>query len=77
MLLPHAFEVHHRSFLEKYTGRLERSRENLQTILSMGFKGRIVVEFGWPDLDEAPFGLISEDISRFKKLHKEIIDLII
>ena len=72
-LIPFTSEIHYRSFLERYPGRQERSGKNLQTILSLGFKGRVVVEFGWPDMENSPFGLFKEDLNVFKKIHKRLI----
>lgn len=74
-LLPHVFEVHYRGIMKN--GRWgSESKETLEWILKRGYKGRIVVEFGWPDLENPPFSLIREDLGRFKKLHSHIISFV-
>ena len=85
-LLPFIFEVHYRVKsnilgvdMGKTRGLGELSDEttrNLVDIITMGYKGRIVVEFGWPDLDRSPFGLISQDLDYFTKLHQRLINFI-
>ena len=82
-LLPQIYEVHYRSKKENLIksmnlrGELrDDSEDNLKFFLGNGFSGRIVVEFGWPDLDKAPFGLLKEDLPAFIKLHKDIISFI-
>lgn len=78
-LLPHVFEIHYR-----VKGKIKRSlsiggelsddtTQNLVWILRNGYKGRIVVEFGWPDLENPPFGLFREDLDSFKNLHEKLI----
>lgn len=81
-LLPYAFEIHYR-----VKGKIKRAlslggelsgdtTENLVWCLANGYKGRIVVEYGWPDLDKSPFGVFREDWFAFKKLHSKIISFI-
>ena len=83
-LLPHIFEVHYRSKKRNLIksmnlgGELrDDSEENLKFILRNGFRGRIVVEFGWPDLDDSLFGLFREDLGAFKRLHTKLISFIL
>lgn len=54
-------------------GKMEESKRLFNRILKMGYKGDVVVEFGWPDLESSPFGIVKEDLSAFKKLHLNII----
>jgi len=85
-LLPYTFEIHYRVKSnirgvrlggKKGVGELsDKTTENLFSLLKMGYRGRIVVEFGWPDLEGSPFGLIGEDIQGFKNLHRRIISLV-
>lgn len=58
-LWPYISEVHYR-FKGKSLGRIsgvrgnlsEDSNKNMETILRMGYRGRIVVESGWPDMEK-------------------------
>jgi hypothetical protein len=74
-LFPHIFEVHYRQVKKKNKwklGKIHESSEILKLLLNFGYKGRVVVEFGWPDLDNPPFGIVSENMDRFRELHKRV-----
>lgn len=81
-LLPHVFEVHYRSKkkgLDKAVnlggGLRDDSDENLKFVLKEGYQGRIVVEFGWPDLEQ---NLLKwrGDWRQFRQFHQAIINFI-
>ena len=78
-LVPYIFEVHYRQIRRDdrwKIGNAKESREIIELLSKLGYQGRIVVEFGWPDLDNPPFGWLSEDLEEFKKLHQEVINFI-
>lgn len=78
-LIPHIFEIHYRQVNQgnKWElAKLKEIKEILRYVLKQGYRGRIVVEFGWPDLDDSPFGLFREDLEVFKKLHRNIFTFI-
>lgn len=83
-LEPYIWEVHYR-IKEKYMKRIvsfvgwlsDDSTINLEWILKENkWRGKVVVEFGFPDLKDSPFGLVGEDIEWYIKLHKNIIDFV-
>lgn len=78
-LLPHIFEVHYRSKKKgldramNLGGKLRHdTHENLRFVLKEGYRGRIVVEFGWPDIDEPILGWRG-DFSKFLKVHQRMV----
>ena len=74
-LVPHIFEVHYRQIKSDNKYKLAPAKEGRQLIeklISYGYKGKIVIEFGWPDLDISPFGLIKEDMKSFRKIHRDL-----
>lgn len=78
-LVPYIFEVHYRQIRKDNKWKLttpKEGREIIRKLFKYGYQGKVVVEFGWPDLDNPPFGLLKEDIGRFRKLHKQIISLL-
>lgn len=80
-LLPHTFEIHWRL---KKKGRViglkglggglkEDTDENLRLILKLGYQGRVVVEAGWPDLDDNQVGWLRADWSKWRDQHKRLV----
>lgn len=78
-LIPYIFEVHYRCIRKDNKWGLvssKESREIIKLLSSFGYQRRIVVEFGWPDLDISPYGLFKEDMDSFRKMHQEIVAFI-
>jgi hypothetical protein len=83
-LLPNVFEVHFRlkkkgreAAMDARWGRLKDDTvENWNLVRELGWKGRVVVEVGWPDLDESPFGLLKEDLEKFRELHGRVREMV-
>lgn len=84
-LLPHIFEVHFRfkkkgregalGGIGKDWGRLRADTvENYQFVLEAGYSGPIVVELGWPDVDESIVRMLGEDFRKFRKVHSEFVE---
>src|SRR3989344_4331661 len=53
--------------------KMEASERFFRLLLKKGYRGDVVVEFGWPDLESPPFGIINEDLPAFENLHKNLI----
>lgn len=78
-LLPHTRELHYR-----FTGKIDRtiglgprlsddSDDNLHFLISeMGYRGPVVAELGWPDVNEPIVGW-RKDFSKLLKVHRKIV----
>jgi hypothetical protein len=78
-LVPYIFEIHYRQIRKDNQWKLMTPKEGKEIIRQLsgyGYQGKVVVEFGWPDLDKPPFGLLSEDLEEFKELHQKTINFI-
>jgi uncharacterized protein YlxP (DUF503 family) len=67
-LLPHVFEVHYRFH---YRWKHDPS-QNMKLIVGLGYQGKVVVELGWPDIQEPIVGW-KKDFSHFLKTHRRIV----
>jgi hypothetical protein len=78
-LTPFISEVHYRQIRKDnkwFLASFKEGERMLKSLIRSGYRGRVVVEFGWPDLDVRPFGLFKEDLENFKKMHYELIAFI-
>lgn len=84
-LLPHIFEVHFRFKKKGREGALEEigkdwgrlrddTMENYQLVLEAGYSGSVVVELGWPDVDESIVRMFNEDFQKFREVHSELVE---
>lgn len=83
-LLPHIFEVHFRFKRKdreralvgvgKDWGRLrDDTVENYLLVREAGYSGPVVVELGWPDVDESIVKMFGDDFCQFRQVHSELV----
>ncbi len=53
--------------------KMVESERLFKLLLKKGYRGDVVVEYGWPDLESPPFGIIRENRDAFNKFHKNLI----
>jgi hypothetical protein len=83
-LLPHVFEVHFRLKKSGREGAMDAgwgklgndTMDNWRLIRELGYKGRVVVEAGWPDMDERVFGVFGQARGRFREIHRELVKMV-
>lgn len=79
-LLPYVKSVDYRgarlnrkaSMAVESEGKLTESERVFRLLVKKGYHGPVVVEFGWPDLDQPPFGLVNENWQQFIHLHQRL-----
>lgn len=79
-VFPYIGEVHYRAVRKGKTKSLglgsavvDSSDDVMKWLVNRGYRGRVVVEYGWPDLDEAPFGWVQGNLDLFQSLHHAVI----